>query len=781
MRRIHFIFFLLLLAIHIKTNAQLSGYAVPLSAPGGAFNLSTAFSSTISSKKFLDGTRAQVTSYTVTSSTSVTITLNPSRKYYASGDNLAVKDMVLLVQMTGGYTGVHQNFQIVSISGSGGNTLTLKPVTTPILTTISVGAGSVQMIKVQIFDNLTLNNGAELTCNEFDGYTGGILPMIVKKQLTVNGGRINVSAKGYFNPTVSGGIGGAGGVCSSPSNGLGFAAPIQGYYANPTCSTVTVNQGQNGGTSCKTGVAGTNSTGSNPTLPNRMANTLLVMGKYGDFAAKSSGAGASSGASGGDAASTCAGGSGAAGSCGGNGGNGGNVGKDGRGGGAMVIKVVDRIQINVSYPVFLLDGQDGQAGGNGGNGGTRGAPGLSGNNCCTTPDGPGGEGYGGDIGASGGDGGNGGYPGTGWVVCKTSGASNISGSNVSVANGQGGPGGQGGYAYDNASYTPKTIVDVKNCDGDYCVRTTDPCSDMVDKTVLDCGLDEIMCLFYSSAATIGYNYLSTPDMYFTLDGRGPSPADWNIKYDATAGKVIWKELDPANCATIYHEVKVFNKTNCDKIFSVLGKSTTLYAGLGVIDHTSVTLTGGSCGPVSNPSLRWESEVVPSPYAPATPLLEYRSAEKLLEYQDFNRPKCYVGSCFPNDAPGTQSNDGADGTAPQYTGYAGNITTYNFYYDDGILWKTTGVNQVNMTNQLNVNIFPNPVQQELFIRYSSEGNTEWSIIVADLSGKTLISQKVTAVIGVNTHPVDTKQLSNGFYFVTVSDGQNQTTQKIQIQH
>ncbi len=76
-----------------------------------------------------------------------------------------------------------------------------------------------------------------------------------------------------------------------------------------------------------------------------------------------------------------------------------------------------------------------------------------------------------------------------------------------------------------------------------------------------------------------------------------------------------------------------------------------------------------------------------------------------------------------------------------------------------------------------NIYPNPTAELAHINFNLLNDTEVSVIVTDLAGKVMSTQNLgTLTAGSQTANVDASTFANGIYFVTVTAGTAQTTQK-----
>ncbi|MFN5883942.1 MAG: hypothetical protein ACK445_01260, partial [Bacteroidota bacterium] len=87
-------------------------------------------------------------------------------------------------------------YEFATISSVAGNTLTL---TQPKTNTYNASATvKHQVIRVLNYTSVTVNSGGTLTCNNWDGTTGGVLAFRATGNVIVNnGGTITASGKGY--------------------------------------------------------------------------------------------------------------------------------------------------------------------------------------------------------------------------------------------------------------------------------------------------------------------------------------------------------------------------------------------------------------------------------------------------------------------------------------------------------------------------------------------------------------------------------------------------------
>lgn len=339
-----------------------------------------------------------------------------------------INDNLLIIQMLGGDVGVFDDAYIVSIDTSQ-LTITLDRQLANSYVTDSLSI--VQVIRIPNYTTLNILQSGTITCNEWNGSTGGVIALKVLLDME-NNGMISATGKGFHgSPGGIGGFGGAGGSGGTSSNRNGLYGEWGGLGGAGGSSTSCVGErGGNGGMYGLDGSLGSESTNafnpgfsSNVTIPasNASDSLHLIMGSGGK-----GGYGGSGGRGGG--------GGGAAtnsywyndnfwtttvnGDNGGNGGNGGIGGNGGVGGGIIYLN----IQNIHGYGNISSNGSDGYIA-DSGNPGIFGGTGASGNYSVMGGVSFNHGGGGGGNGSSGGNGGNGGNGGAGGLVhiyCKTS-------------------------------------------------------------------------------------------------------------------------------------------------------------------------------------------------------------------------------------------------------------------------------------------------------------------------------------------------------------------------
>jgi serine protease AprX len=77
----------------------------------------------------------------------------------------------------------------------------------------------------------------------------------------------------------------------------------------------------------------------------------------------------------------------------------------------------------------------------------------------------------------------------------------------------------------------------------------------------------------------------------------------------------------------------------------------------------------------------------------------------------------------------------------------------------------------------LSLFPNPARNEVNARFIAIKSGVYDVVLCDVSGKALLTQKAPFNEGVNTVSFDVKTLPRGLYLVKVSDGQQSLVQKV----
>lgn len=661
---------------------------------------------------------------------------------------LSPGDMVLLIQMTGGTTGTHQNAVVVNSIFGGFNLRTVGP---SVLSYSTSGSNDrVQLIKIEEYNNLTVSGGI-VTCHPWDGNTGGILCILVKETLTVSSnGIIDASGKGFrygifpdASTTVYPGTGGAGN--SSPSN-----TNNQSAYSGSSVGcldgvgTISINQGQNGSTITNAGSSG------NPTNPATPPTAYspgassyyyyLRLGKAGYYPiGHSGGNGAHSGAKGGDGGATnspCTT-SATSGYLGQNGESGGFSRIGGNGGGAIFIKADYISTPNTTTDYFYAKGTNGLAGQNGGSGGEGGKGGEGAAGCCDngTPipgGGTGGRGVSG-AGGKGGDGGTGGGKGTIWLNAATNGT--VANGNCDNSQGAAGYGGPGGHSL---TMTNSTFEDVRNeCTNSVCSSGSNPC---LNEYI--CDPDKALCILSEadntgtggySGTTIGY-YSSTvlKSVYDKVD-------EVLYSYEPIAG---------TSCFKVYYTY-LYNSSDCEEIFENIAEKP-MTGNVEVVLGNDLTT---NCGSGGYKEILFRSTANDN-------LIEYKTINLYIE--DLIIPggrRCYVSQCRPF---GQTSETGSTGSA----GGEGDDTEGGLSVDLGAVFKTspllTDGNKNTFSNGFS--IFPNPATDILNISWENTSEGKAWVVLYDSKGAQIKKELFLTRAGKGEYELKVADLSAGTYLL-----------------
>lgn len=328
---------------------------------------------------------------------------------------------LLLINMQTGH------YEVGEVSAVVGTTVSFS---TP-MTLLNQFATFSQAVILPQYLNLTVPIGASITCPDWNGQTGGVIGFLVANNLTLSGGTINASGKGFLGGNgATGGTAGAGGLGGYST---GNNSPNGGLSGQGGSSILGIGNPGYGGAQGGLGLTG--GLGNPPTfgapggqLPcgatvpacNASPNPggRLYMG---DGGRGGNGGNGKAGAGGGGSLNPCI-----PGENGENGGIGGNGGNGGRGGGIVYMRGMNVLHTGTQ---ILVNGIQGTAGSNGTNGG------QGGDGSC---------GGGGGDGADGGDGGAGGNGGAGGAIklIRLNGGLNI--PLLGLAGGAGGTSGLGG-------------------------------------------------------------------------------------------------------------------------------------------------------------------------------------------------------------------------------------------------------------------------------------------------------------------------------------------------
>ncbi|MBL7764481.1 MAG: T9SS type A sorting domain-containing protein [Chitinophagaceae bacterium] len=120
----------------------------------------------------------------------------------------------------------------------------------------------------------------------------------------------------------------------------------------------------------------------------------------------------------------------------------------------------------------------------------------------------------------------------------------------------------------------------------------------------------------------------------------------------------------------------------------------------------------------------------------------------------------------------------------YPGRKTDTLTSIGYYSINVVaqpcWPTTVSNLTNYGFDL-IGGIPNPADQSTRIAFQSANTHNYTLTIVNLLGEQVWRQTVKATNGVNYIPVQANLLNSGLYVYTLSDGINNVSGKLQIQH
>ncbi len=107
-------------------------------------------------------------------------------------------------------------------------------------------------------------------------------------------------------------------------------------------------------------------------------------------------------------------------------------------------------------------------------------------------------------------------------------------------------------------------------------------------------------------------------------------------------------------------------------------------------------------------------------------------------------------------------------------YIDNINIYEGSPSDEIVLVGLEENTIN-----ELEIYPNPADNELIIRYDISNNQSTNISILDVTGKVFNTVKVNSIIGSNLVFIDLSTLSSGIYFVVFENNGEEIVRKIVV--
>jgi hypothetical protein len=739
-------------------------------------------STTVSTNPYyVDGVRAHVnpTGLTTTPQSAPGVTwLTGSIPIDNLSGSFSTGDIVMFVQMdktsdTRNYdlaqikAGSTSSSLIVEFAMQGHNGITIGQSDLHVVYTSSW----IQVIRIDNYYNLTINTGGNVTCHPWDENTktGGIAAIDVENTLTLSGGSIDVSGKGYpggslvaggLNGTATAGTGG-GNTTTQGGNGASATGTGSSVYEYGSRGNILHAAGTSGCTAtAHNGGDGGNSTQYNDASSGSAANNGITRGHDPDPSSLliNLGAGGNSGASGRGSSSGGAGGAGGGSYyyygdgqgthdpvLGGNGttagiGAGGTGGPGGAGGGFIYLRAKNW---SGSSTILKVNGADGTGGGDaagdpgrGGDGGKGGDGYCDGSTQMWAAGGGGVAGKGG-YGGDGGDGGQGGMAGGIITIYNTTAPSLTKQLNY----GHEGNGGQGLSAAINGSDgADGASVDV-SCLPNACTFTYQHKNSQLIIRYCDCEDAFAVLTSMDGCTSAGSTY------NFTMS----SSSDYSV-YNSSSG-LESHHFNTASNET-YHSGAVTeyeflcNILNCSSFFPNActnhdGSYTSLGSGWG----TSPSFSHGYY-----------------PNGQVSPYKLYQSSSPLTDANLYCKTNCH-------DDGG--SGNGNSSNTPAIAG------TYSAYQDDnsgggggGSPYISDPLGPVvkknishNGSSPLTLN--PNPAKDILnLVYYTLTDRQDYHLNIIDIKGQVILNLNFSATTGQNTYSLSTTGLAPGSYTVVL---------------
>jgi len=91
--------------------------------------------------------------------------------------------------------------------------------------------------------------------------------------------------------------------------------------------------------------------------------------------------------------------------------------------------------------------------------------------------------------------------------------------------------------------------------------------------------------------------------------------------------------------------------------------------------------------------------------------------------------------------------------------------------------TVGINEIE--EQLSFKLYPNPAQNQLFLRFQKEINNEVMVSITDISGRLLAQNKYQNIISGQELSLNIQSINPGIYFISVYNGRNLSTRNVVI--
>ncbi len=110
----------------------------------------------------------------------------------------------------------------------------------------------------------------------------------------------------------------------------------------------------------------------------------------------------------------------------------------------------------------------------------------------------------------------------------------------------------------------------------------------------------------------------------------------------------------------------------------------------------------------------------------------------------------------------------------FTGFGGSPTGKVFFTKTQVYQSSTGIEESNIHS---LAVYPNPASGNIQALFTLQKESEVTIRVLDLSGKSHFSIQTKALSGLNSLTLNLEDLAGGFYLLSVEDGNNKLTYKL----
>ena len=109
---------------------------------------------------------------------------------------------------------------------------------------------------------------------------------------------------------------------------------------------------------------------------------------------------------------------------------------------------------------------------------------------------------------------------------------------------------------------------------------------------------------------------------------------------------------------------------------------------------------------------------------------------------------------------------------------------NFYLDDINIYEGEPSDEIilNLSEDelIDFTIYPNPVQDQLNLRFSHQKGGNTTVLLHDISGKKIKEHSIQAQTGSNLVMMDTRDIEPGMYMISLIQGRNARTKKVIVQ-